>query len=174
MFISSNGKRARTKLLEILVRLNYDKLKCLRAVKYPAPRRIRLFTQGQDKVFGHFGGTINESADIGRTIQCYWIKEDQHKYFRVGDTVCETTVINDKEDDWYITGSRADIHYSDNTSRAVAFGSYQSGEGIKSPQFPAVHLTRIPAPTGWPVPSFVNHPSSLVTLNESFYSEPGY
>jgi len=174
MFISSNGKRTRTKLAEILVKMRYDKLKCLRLVKYPAPKRIRMFAQGEDRAIGHFGGTINESCDIGRTIQCYYQDKDQHKYFRSGDTVAETTVINDGDDEWFLTASRLDIQFSDLSTTAKAFGSYKSGKGGKSPKFPAVHLTRLPSPRGWPVPFFLKSPRSFVDLNESFYSEPGY
>jgi len=174
MFITSSGKRARTKLAEILVRMNYDKIKCLRFVKYPAPRRIRIFAQGEDKVIGHFGGTINEPYVIGRTISCYHSDRDQHKYFRIGDTICETTVMNDGEDEWYLTASRMDVEYSDKSTNAKGFGSHKSGAGGKSPKFPAVHLTRIPAPRFWPVPSFIQNPNSIVSLNFSFYSEPGY
>jgi hypothetical protein len=174
MFVSGNGKRARTKLVEVLVRIGYNKIKCLRFVGYPAPKRIRMFAQGEDKAIGHFGGTINENCDIGRTIQCYYQEKDQHKYFRTGDTVAETTVINDGVDQWYLTSSRLDIIYSDSSITAKAFGSYKSGAGGTSPKFPAVHLTRLPAPTGWPVPSFLEHPDNFVSLNQSFYSEPGY
>lgn len=174
MYISDNGKRVRTKLAEILVRMNYNKLKCLRFVKYPAPKKIRVFAQGEDKVVGHFGGTINESYEIGRTIQCYYQEKDQHKYFRTGDTVCETTVMNDGVDEWYLTASRLDVQYSDRSTNAIGFGSTKRGVGGTSPKFPAVHLTRIPAPRSWPVPFFLTNPRNFVSLNLSFYSEPGY
>tara|TARA_R110000772_G_scaffold156133_1_gene267188 strand:- start:2 stop:526 length:525 start_codon:yes stop_codon:yes gene_type:complete len=174
MFISGNGKRARTKLAEILVRMNYRKMNCLRAVGYPAPKTVRMFAQGEDRAIGHFGGTINEHCNIGQTIQCYFQKEDQHKYFRTGDTVLETTVINDGIDEWHLTASRVDVQYSDLSTNAKAFGSYKSGDGSTSVRFPAVHLSRLPAPRGWPVPSFLENPNSAVKLNHSFYSEPGY
>ena len=174
MFISDNGKRARTKLAEILVRMNYSKANSLRAVGYPAPKTVRMFAQGEDKAIGHFGGTINENCDIGRSIQCYFQKEDQHKYFRTGDTVLETTVFNDGVNDWYLTASRVDVIYSDLSTNAKAFGSYKSGNGGTAVKFPAVHLSRLPAPRGWPVPSFLTHPDYFVALNHSFYSEPGY
>ena len=174
MFVSNNGKRARTKLAEILVRMDYDMPKCLRAVSYPAPRTVRLFTQAQDFAKGHIGGTISQGIDIGRTESCYQQKEDQHRRFRTGDTVVETAVINDGEGEWFIRASRLDVQYSDMTSRALAFGSYQSGDGETSSRVPAVHLSRLPAPNGWPVPEFLKNPITSVELNDSFYSEPGY
>ena len=174
MYISANGKRARTKLAEVLVRMNYNKLKCLRLVKYPAPKKVRIFAQGEDKVIGHFGGTINEAYVIGRTIQCYFQDKDQHKYFRTGETICETTVMNDGVDEWYLTASRLDVQYSDRSTNAIGFGSNKRGVGGKSPKFPAVHLARIPAPRSWPVPFFLTDPKSFISLNLSFYSEPGY
>tara|TARA_R110002050_G_scaffold157770_2_gene286417 strand:+ start:270 stop:794 length:525 start_codon:yes stop_codon:yes gene_type:complete len=174
MYISANGKRVRTKLAEILVRMNYNKLKCLRLVKYPAPKTIRVYAEGEDKVVGHFNGTIHEGYVVGRTIQCYHQEKDQHKYFRTGDTVVETSILNDGKDEWYLTASRLDVQYSDLSTNARGFGSYKSGEGEKSPKFPAVHLTRIPAPRSWPVPFFLTQPKSFVSLNYSFYSEPGY
>lgn len=174
MFVSHNGRRSRTKLAEILVRMGYNMPKCLRAVSYPAPRTVRLFTQAQDFAKGHIGGTTSQVVEIGRTIECYDQKSEQHVKFRTGDTVVETAVINDGEGEWFIRASRLDIQYSDMTTRALAFGSYKSGDGETSPQVPAVHLSRLPAPNGWPVPSFVKNPDSSVELNYSFYSEPGY
>ena len=148
--------------------------KCLRAVSYPAPRTVRLFTQAQDFAKGHIGGTTSQVVEIGRTIECYDQKSDQHVQFRTGDTVVETAVINDGEGEWFITASRLDIQYSDMTTRALAFGSYRSGDGETSSQVPAVHLSRLPAPNGWPVPGFLKNPNSSVELNYSFYSEQGY
>ncbi len=174
MFISSNGRRARTKLAEILVRMDYSIPNCLRAVSYPAPRTVRLFTQAQDFAKGHIGGTISQGIDIGRTVSCYEQKENQHVFFRTGDTVVETAVINDGEGEWFIRASRLDVQYSDMTSRALGFGSYKSGDGETSSRVPMVHLSRLPAPSGWPVPEFVEDPNSSVELNDSFYSERGY
>ena len=174
MFISSSGRKARTKLAEILVRTGYNMPKCLRVVSYPAPKTIRLFARGQDIAVGHLGGTVNEHVAIGRTIKCYYQFEDQHRYFRTGETVVETAVINDGDGEWFLTASRLDVQFSDNTNRALAFGHHQSGSGEKSPKVPAVHLARLPFPTGWPVPGFLIHPDTAVNLDDSFYSAAGY
>ena len=155
----------RTRLAEILVRAGYHPRKCLRAVRYPAPRQIRIIAAAVDrhKCHLHDGKTqYSIAVGSGRIETVYNNPSQAHMRITIGEGIAESSVIQDGIGTWSISSSRLDVYYSDHTHRALIFGLAASGPGEDAPLIPMTHTSRIPAPFGWPVPAFLTHPDSAV------------